>query len=504
MMAQVTVESLVAAIRKSELIESRDLDRVFQRFQGQTSLENPEQFVAMLIDEALITNLQGKLLLEGKSRGFLVNGKYKLLELIAVGGMGAVYLCEHVLMRRLVAMKVLPRENNPTTGDVERFIREARAVASLDHPNIVKAFDLDRIGTAGNHCLILEYVDGPNLLNMVKKSGPLSVDRTVNYIIQTAEGLQHAHQAGWVHRDIKPHNILINRQGMIKILDMGLARLFNNGEGLTEQFDSRKILGTADYIAPEQVTSSSDVDIRADIYSLGATFYYLLTGRPPFDGGTTQDKLMWHQVREPEPVSKYRSDVPKGVVAAIQKMLAKDPRSRFQTPSEVAQALLPWANARVPAPLETELPRFCPLVQTFLNTVDSGRTSSTTTLSSILSRSVIDLTAVETKPRAQSPDNTAVDLSQPTWRGRSLDGPDEDRQRSGGSRGGSGSGKSSGSVSERRMPSHAISGGFFQRNLLSILVVGLLGVALTIAAIWSYQNNRPLGPPPKPATKPAN
>jgi serine/threonine protein kinase len=212
--------------------------------------------------------------------------------------MGTVFLCEHTSMRRRVAIKVLPVAKAKDPSYLERFYREARAVAALDHPNIVRAYDIDQDEKL--HFLVMEYVDGASLQEIVKRAGPLEPLRAAHYMCQAAFGLQHAHEAaGLVHRDIKPGNILVDRTGAVKVLDMGLARFFHDEEDvLTKKYDEN-VLGTADYLAPEQALDSHAVDIRADIYSLGATFYFCLTGKTPFSEGTVAQKLIWHQTRAP-------------------------------------------------------------------------------------------------------------------------------------------------------------------------------------------------------------
>ncbi|MCS7017446.1 MAG: serine/threonine protein kinase, partial [Gemmatales bacterium] len=194
-------------------------------------------------------------------------GKYKVLEKLGSGGMGQVFLCEHLLMRRRVAIKVLPTSKAQDPAGLERFYREARAIAAVDHPNLVRAYDIDQADNL--HFLVMEYVDGVSLQELVKKVGPLPVLRACHYIYGAAVGLQHVHEIGLVHRDIKPGNILVDRNGLVKILDLGLARFFHDADELTKKYDEN-ILGTADYLSPEQAIDSHTVDIRADIYSLGA------------------------------------------------------------------------------------------------------------------------------------------------------------------------------------------------------------------------------------------
>jgi serine/threonine protein kinase len=260
---------------------------------------------------------------------------------------------------------------------VERFYREAQASAALNHPNIVRAHDIDNDGKKHYH--VMENHDGTSLQDIVTKQGPLDITRAAHYIAQTAQGLQHAHELGWVHRDIKPGNILLDRSGTVKILDMGLARFFpEKTQSLTQKYDEHAILGTADYLAPEQAVSSHDVDIRADIYSLGGTLYFLLTGQPPFPEGTVTQKLIWQQMREPQSVRELRPDVPAALVTVVEKMMDKAPGKRYQAPEEVIQALEPWTSVPVNPPLASEMPKHCPAVRQLL-LIPEG--SSTTNLS---------------------------------------------------------------------------------------------------------------------------
>jgi tRNA A-37 threonylcarbamoyl transferase component Bud32 len=272
--------------------------------------------------------------------------------------MGQVFLCEHKLMRRRVAIKVLPTAKAEDEASRTRFYREARAIAAVDHPNLVRAYDIDQDDNL--HFLVMEFVDGTNLQELVRKSGPLDVARACHYVYGAAVGLQHAHEIGLVHRDIKPGNILIDRSGVIKVLDLGLARFFNDEEDNLTRVHDENVLGTADYLAPEQALDSHTVDIRADIYSLGATFYFLLTGTPPFPDGTVPQKLLWHQQREPKPIRSIRPEVPDGVAAVISRMMAKRPEDRYQTPADVIAAMQPWVATPIPPPTESELPRLSP------------------------------------------------------------------------------------------------------------------------------------------------
>jgi serine/threonine protein kinase len=361
MPAPVTTDDFLQLTRQSGIVEAKDLD-AYLSTRGDALPASPTEVAKAMVRDGLLTGFQASQFLKGKWRNFIIAGKYKLLEHLGSGGMASVFLCEHVSMHRRVAIKVLPPAQANDPGAVERFYREARAVATLDHPNLVRAHDIDHDGKV--HFLVMEYVDGSSLQDIVRKGGPLDVDRATHYIRQAAIGLDAAHAAGLVHRDIKPGNILVDRSGTVKILDMGLARFFRDeGDDITKKFDENCVLGTADYCAPEQALNSHAVDIRVDIYSLGATFYYCLTGDTPFGQGTTAQKIIWHQMKEPTPVREVRPAVPEGLAKVLAKMMAKSADERYQTPAEVEEALAEWDTADVPPPPEEEMPRLCPRSQ---------------------------------------------------------------------------------------------------------------------------------------------
>jgi serine/threonine protein kinase len=363
MPAPATVPDFLDLVRKSGLVPEPELDDLLRRHPG--TPQTIDQAATLLVRDALLTVFQAKQLKLGRYKRFTIGTKYRLLELIGAGGMGAVYLCEHTLMKRLVALKVLPVEKLDDQSNLDRFYREARAVAALDHPNIVRAYDIDQYEKL--HFLVMEYVDGASLQEIVaryalekRRFDPL---RAAHYVAQAAVGMQHAHELGMVHRDIKPGNLLLDRSGVIKVLDMGLARFFNKQQdSVTEKYDDKCVLGTADYLAPEQAVSNI-VDVRADIYSLGGTLYFLLTGQTPFPDGTIAAKLVAHQQKEPAPVSAFRSDVPDGILDVLHKMMAKRPEDRYQDPMAVAEALAEWADHPIAPPPEKEMPALCPLVQ---------------------------------------------------------------------------------------------------------------------------------------------
>lgn len=280
--------------------------------------------------------------------------RYRIVKLLGTGGMGQVFQAEHKLMERLVALKVInPRLlSNPEA--LGRFQLEVKAAAKLSHPNIVTAHDAEQAGNV--HFLVMEFVSGVDLARLVQQRGPLPIKNACLYIRQAALGLEHAFQRGMVHRDIKPQNLMLTKSGQIKLLDFGLARFARDqaAGGTTAGGSSSgapmgmtmagTVLGTPDYIAPEQVFDSRQADIRSDIYSLGCTLYFLLTGQPPFPPGSATQKLGWHQTNAPRPMEASRHDLPVELIAVVEKMMAKDPARRFQTPAEVAQALAPWAK----------------------------------------------------------------------------------------------------------------------------------------------------------------
>lgn len=350
-----TVDDFIDLVRKSGVADEKRLDACLGKMRTDMPADAPKA-AGVLVHHGVITNFQAENILAGKWRRFSI-GKYKVLERLGTGGFAQVYLCEHKLMRRRVAVKVLPVAKTKNSSALERFHREARAAAQLDHPNIVHAYDIDQ--DEDLHFLVMEYIDGANLQELVKKSGPLSVERACHYIRYSAHALQHAFEHGLVHRDIKPGNILVDRSGVVKLLDLGLALSFAEADDqLTKKHDDGT-LGTADYLSPEQAMDSHDVDIRTDIYSLGVTFYFLLAGRAPFEGMPIAQKLLAHSMKQPKPVTEYRKDVPADVLAILDKMMAKKVDQRYATPGDVADALAPFTEREIAPPTDAEMPKLC-------------------------------------------------------------------------------------------------------------------------------------------------
>jgi serine/threonine protein kinase len=345
-MAITTAKAFLAVLEKSELLTAEQ----FSEAEDAALLTDDARALAgMLTEGSLITRWQASQLLAGRSSFFL--GNYVLLELLGHGGMGRVFLARHTTMNRYVALKTISRRVGRDPASLERFLAEARSIAALDHPNIVRAYNVDNEGD--RFYIVMEYIEGQDLRDMVRAGGPLDFEQAADYIRQAAEGLAHAHGRNMIHCDIKPSNLLANTQGTVKLLDMGMARLVGEEGEEQEEDDSaeapeeEQVLGTVDFLAPEQAVQGPNFDHRADIYSLGCTFYFLLTGRPPFGEGTLAQRILKHQTKQPPSILDQRPDTPKDLVAICMKMMAKDPKDRFQSVDEISKLLTGW---RMPAP----------------------------------------------------------------------------------------------------------------------------------------------------------
>jgi serine/threonine protein kinase/Leucine-rich repeat (LRR) protein len=394
----ISVADFITALRRHSVLEPAQLQELARKLQARYA--DPKALGKELLQRGWLTPFQIHQLVQGRGQE-LILGQYLLLDRLGEGGMGQVFKARHRTLGRVVALKLIRKERVTSRDAVQRFQREIRAAAQLSHPNIVHAFDADEVG--GTHFLVMEYVEGTNLAALVKELGPLPIAKACDYIRQAALGLQHAHERGLVHRDIKPANLLVasdntlarnlspcssptppslpqlvgegtgggegweggvalpsRLQGtagsgaggeVIKILDLGLARLTQRAEttdvsGTMTQEGT--VMGTPDYIAPEQARESHSADHRADLYSLGCTFYHLLTGHVPFPGGTLTQKLLKHQLEEPTPVEQVRPDLPPPVVDIVSKLLAKRPEDRYQSAAELAANLAPYTGINLP------------------------------------------------------------------------------------------------------------------------------------------------------------
>jgi serine/threonine-protein kinase len=341
-MTQITSQRIVELIEKSKLVDARALkDRIesMRVEHGGELPEDPVEFCKAFETVGLLTRWQSEKLMQGKYKGFFL-GKHKLLGHIGTGGMSAVYLAEHTVMRHRRAIKVLPKSKLGKSSYLERFRREAKAIASLNHPNVVRAYDIDN--ERDTHYLVMEYVEGPDLQILVKKHGPLPYAIAADYISQAALGLQHAHDLGLIHRDVKPANLLVDTHGVVKVLDMGLALFTADTDASITMEYNDKVLGTADYLAPEQALNSHNVDSRADIYGLGCTLYFLLTGHPPFPDGSIASRIAKHQQVMPKDIRKERPDCPGELEGICVKMIQKDPRFRYTSCQQVSEVLQNW------------------------------------------------------------------------------------------------------------------------------------------------------------------
>jgi serine/threonine protein kinase len=367
-MSTTTADTLVSVLDQYRLLEPAQLIQVQKAVQGKTV--SAHSLCKDLVNHGWLTAFQTQQLLSGRAAD-LVLGSYLLLEPLGGGGAGQVFKARHLRMGRVAALKVLRPALGKDNEAVQRFYREIEVASQLSHPNIVHAYEAGPMGAM--LVLVMEYVEGIDLEKLVQHAGPLAPAQACEYVRQAALGLQYAHERGLVHRDIKPANLLLSAKAsggrkppqgkasdsvsssgnigsplaseqVIKILDLGLARLqyhpigsstanltLASGKGVTQ--------GTPDYMSPEQALDFHGADIRSDIYSLGCTLYYLLAGQPPFGGGALTEKLMRHQMKEPPPLSQHRADLPAGLTPILNRMLAKQPADRYQTPGEVAQAL---------------------------------------------------------------------------------------------------------------------------------------------------------------------
>lgn len=350
-------QEFFAVLQKSRLLTDgqwAEAERRRAAAPEKTAAEWAKEFTA----EGWLTDWQAKQLLCGRHTLFM--GKYKLLDRLGGGGMGVVFTAHHAMTDRVVALKVMNKSivSNPLA--MTRFKAEVRLLCALSHPNIIAAYDADCVGNT--HFLVMEYGRGQDLRVWLQNYERLPIDWVCECIRQAALGLEHAHQRGLVHRDIKPENLLVEdpqpfSKPAVKILDLGLARLM--GAESPEEAALREagqIMGTADYIAPEQIEQTELADVRSDIFSLGCTLFKLLAGRLPFDGANYAEKLVARVTQDAPPVSRFREEVPAGLNRVVAKMLARNPDERYQSPAEVAEALFPFTiegrNAQpVPPPL---------------------------------------------------------------------------------------------------------------------------------------------------------
>lgn len=327
-----SLEQFKQAVAESGLLSSDDLAAFLAGLPPAKRLADPAALARLLVEGGKLTRFQASTIYQGRGKS-LVFGEYLLLDKLGAGGMGQVFRAQHRRMKRVVALKIMATAAMSSGEAVKRFQREVEAAARLIHPNIVTAFDAGQAGPT--HYLVMEYVDGQDLGTVVKQQGPLQVDQAINCLLHAGRGLAYAHGEGVVHRDIKPANLLLDKKGAVRILDMGLARI-EGVEGLT---GSEQVMGTVDYMSPEQASETKLADARSDVYSLGCTLWYLLTGKRVYEGDTSVKRIMQH-VNAPIPsLCRLREDIPWGIDEIFQRMVAKKPEDRHQSMEEVVAAL---------------------------------------------------------------------------------------------------------------------------------------------------------------------
>jgi serine/threonine protein kinase len=346
-------QQFVDILIANRLVRDSDLRALMGRIFPDGDPGNVDRLSSELIRTGILTRYQAAAIRQGKTKG-LVIGDYVVLDRIGSGGMGLVLKARDRRQQRIVALKLLPPSISRDRAAVIRFRREAAAVAKLRHPNIVAALDSGE--THGLLFLVMELVDGKDLAKLVKERGPMTVTQAVRCILQAASGLRAAHARGIVHRDIKPANLLLDRSGTIKVLDLGLARV-NQGQDMLTADDSMlnltvsgAFVGTVDYMSPEQAYDPRLADGRSDVYSLGCTLHYLLTGKPPFGGEGFMERLLGHRERPIPSLKRLRNDVPDSIDAIFRRLLSKAPEGRPQTMTDVIEEL---EECQSPTLLET-------------------------------------------------------------------------------------------------------------------------------------------------------
>jgi serine/threonine protein kinase len=369
-----SVHGLLQLVRRNRLLKPEQLNEI--KVHWLPCVTDSQDLAARLVQSGWMTSYQIAQLLDGHDQSLQL-GPYRPLGVLGEGALGTVYRARDLVRRRTVALKVLRPELRGNPEVLQQFWQEAAALTRLKHPAFVEGYDIEP-GEA-RHYFAMECVDGIDLARLLQLAGPLPAAQACDYVRQAAVGLQYAFEQGLVHRDIKPSNLLVAFAGeQVRILDIGSARREWHGDGEAIVSTPGALMGTADYIAPEQTVDPDGADTRADIYSLGCTFYHLLTGRPPFPGSSLARKLLQHQQSPPPLLREARPELPEKLEAVVQRMLAKQPQDRYQTPALVAVALAPFCQDAAP---RLELERFRPqgdaTADTLPTTAPAGRAADT-------------------------------------------------------------------------------------------------------------------------------
>ena len=329
----VSLDQFSKQLTDSGVISGEDLNVFIGKLPVEARPADGEQLAKRLVREKKISAYQAQVVYSGKGKSLTMGG-YFVLDELGQGGMGMVLKAEHRMMKRLVAIKALSPAVTKTKESQQRFQREVEAAARLSHPNIVAAFDAGE--SNGSPFLVMEYVPGDDLSSVVKKKGPLTVDQAIDCIAQAARGLEFAHSQGVIHRDIKPANLLLDTKGIVKILDMGLARIeANDVANQADLTGTGAVMGTVDYMAPEQAVSTKTADARSDLYSLGISLWFLLTAKSAYEGDSLMSRLLAHRDQPIPSLRSVREDVSESLEAVFRKLVAKKPGDRYQTAKEL-------------------------------------------------------------------------------------------------------------------------------------------------------------------------
>jgi serine/threonine protein kinase len=332
-----SLAGFLETLQRSRLLDQSQVDAVRAELKP-AERDDLAAVVRALVRSKLLTKFQAGKLLAGKHGPFFLGG-YRIQRQLGAGGMAKVYSARQTETGHKVALKVLPPKRAAEERNaLARFRREAHVSRRLAHPNIAQALEVGEDG--GVHFIVMEYIPGRNVFDMVQRGGPLRVPDAARLFSEIADGLSHVHGLGIIHRDIKPSNVMVTPDGSAKLLDLGLAR--DTGDDESHLTREGTVVGTVDYIAPEQVAGVQLADERSDIYSLGCTLYYALAGRPPYAGGDLMSKIYRHRMEDPEPLEKVAAGVPPEFAALVRKMMAKDPADRYASAAELCSDLTRW------------------------------------------------------------------------------------------------------------------------------------------------------------------